>query len=217
MNISVLISENDNSVIKIDTTQSDSKFQNFGEKWIDLDVNIESTNLGHYNIVNAGSGYENGNNQSLLTLTKIDNSTVTANVDIVDGRVVNVHLPVDTDGFVSCTISPYGSNTNTAIINVQTIGDAEYNSHNLKQAIPGNSKLTGGIFYGPISNTDDKMKEVRNYRDYLLSQSDWTDTLSAQTRLGSKYAVWQNYRQALRDIPQKNPNPYIVIWPTIPN
>ena len=38
----------------------------------------------------------------------------------------------------------------------------------------------------------------------LLAASDWTDTLSAKTRLGdAKYDEWQVYRQALRDMPEK--------------
>lgn len=52
----------------------------------------------------------------------------------------------------------------------------------------------------------------------LLTDSDWTDTLSAKTRLGeSKYQEWQTYRQTLRDIPQQSGFPLNVIYPTPPN
>ena len=51
----------------------------------------------------------------------------------------------------------------------------------------------------------------------LLQASDWTDTVSAQTRLGDLlYQAWQDYRQALRDIPQQANYPTDVIWPIAP-
>ena len=53
-------------------------------------------------------------------------------------------------------------------------------------------------------------------RQRLLSDSDWTDTVSAQERLGDQYAVWQTYRQALRDITTQSGYPLTIIWPTAP-
>lgn len=44
---------------------------------------------------------------------------------------------------------------------------------------------------------------IRAERNRLLTESDWTDTLSAKSRLGEeKYNQWQEYRQALRDMPE---------------
>jgi hypothetical protein len=58
--------------------------------------------------------------------------------------------------------------------------------------------------------------DIRNKRDGLLSQTDWTDTVSAQTRLGATlFSAWQKYRQALRDITLKYSSPAHVIWPTL--
>ena len=58
---------------------------------------------------------------------------------------------------------------------------------------------------------------VRTKRNQLLTDSDWTDTLSAKTRLGdAKYAEWQVYRQALRDITIQPGFPTNVVWPTPP-
>lgn len=60
-------------------------------------------------------------------------------------------------------------------------------------------------------------ERVRADRDKRLSDSDWTDTLSAKTRLGeAKYNEWQTYRQALRDISTQPGFPLNVIWPTTP-
>lgn len=53
-------------------------------------------------------------------------------------------------------------------------------------------------------------------RQQLLLDSDWTDTLSAQTRLGSAYDEWQTYRQALRDITAQPGYPITIEWPTQP-
>lgn len=53
-------------------------------------------------------------------------------------------------------------------------------------------------------------------RFFLLQESDWTDTVSAQVRLGSKYQEWQDYRQSLRDITNQSGYPTEVVWPTKP-
>jgi hypothetical protein len=68
-----------------------------------------------------------------------------------------------------------------------------------------------------ICNLNYEKVKVINIRNDLLQRSDWTDTVSAQTRLGeSLYQEWQTYRQALRDIPLQEQCPLIVIWPTAP-
>lgn len=57
---------------------------------------------------------------------------------------------------------------------------------------------------------------VRTKRDALLQTSDWTDTGSAPARLGATlYQLWQNYRQALRDITTQT-DPFNIVWPTPP-
>jgi hypothetical protein len=58
--------------------------------------------------------------------------------------------------------------------------------------------------------------QALNQRQQLLQQSDWTDTVSAQQRLGSMYAQWQTYRQLLRDITLQAGYPYTITWPTQP-
>jgi len=52
-----------------------------------------------------------------------------------------------------------------------------------------------------VLTTEEKLVILRAKRDALLVSSDWTDTLSAKSRLGeAKYEEWQTYRQELRDI-----------------
>lgn len=59
------------------------------------------------------------------------------------------------------------------------------------------------------------INEILIKRQSELYKSDWTDTLSAQTRL-TNWQQWQDYRQALRDIPQQAGYPLDVIWPEQP-
>ena len=57
---------------------------------------------------------------------------------------------------------------------------------------------------------------VRQVRDEKLKSSDWTDTMSAIDRLGvERFNAWQQYRQALRDVPLQG-DPYAVVWPALP-
>jgi hypothetical protein len=57
-------------------------------------------------------------------------------------------------------------------------------------------------------------ESIKSVRDKLLSKTDWTVSVDA-TPKPSKQA-WLDYRQALRDIPQKFSNPNEVVWPTKP-
>jgi len=65
-------------------------------------------------------------------------------------------------------------------------------------------------------NLEQAKEEAVYKREQLLQESDWTDTVSAQTRLGSMYQVWQTYRQALRDITTQSGYPVTIAWPTKP-
>lgn len=66
-----------------------------------------------------------------------------------------------------------------------------------------------------VDDVDILKSNIDSKRIMLLQASDWTDTVSAQTRL-SNYAEWQTYRQALRDIPSQSGYPFNVIWPEQP-
>ena len=51
-------------------------------------------------------------------------------------------------------------------------------------------------------NKKNTAQNIRNKRDQLLINSDWTDYVSAQTRLTeSQLQQARTYRQALRDVP----------------
>lgn len=53
---------------------------------------------------------------------------------------------------------------------------------------------------------------VRNYRDRLLQESDWTQLPDAPV----DHQAWATYRQALRDVTDQQGFPWNVNWPTEP-
>lgn len=59
-----------------------------------------------------------------------------------------------------------------------------------------------------------KWDEIREERDKLLTESDWTQ-LPDSPLSSSKKTEWQTYRQELRDITTQ-PNPFQITWPDIP-
>ena len=61
--------------------------------------------------------------------------------------------------------------------------------------------------------TTDKASTVRNQRNVLLAECDWTQLSDAQVDA----AAWATYRQALRDITEQSGFPWSVLWPTKPN
>lgn len=68
-----------------------------------------------------------------------------------------------------------------------------------------------------VARNTEESAEARAKRDRLLTESDWTDTLSFRERNGeAKYAEWQTYRQALRDITSQQGFPLNIDWPVPP-
>ncbi|ELH9434880.1 phage tail assembly chaperone [Vibrio vulnificus] len=56
---------------------------------------------------------------------------------------------------------------------------------------------------------------VRNKRDKLISETDWTQTVDSPMS-AEKQAEFAAYRKILRDIPQTYNNPDDVFWPSKP-
>ena len=61
---------------------------------------------------------------------------------------------------------------------------------------------------------DEKWGEIREIRNTLLQQTDWTQFQDSPIT-GSKLIEWQTYRQQLREITSQ-PNPYNLSWPVRP-
>lgn len=58
----------------------------------------------------------------------------------------------------------------------------------------------------------EQAKSVREQRNKLLSESDWTQLADAPV----DSTVWSTYRQTLRDITKQDGFPWDVIWPNKP-
>ena len=63
------------------------------------------------------------------------------------------------------------------------------------------------------AETVDPWQAIREKRDALIRQSDWTMTPGATV----DQAQWTAYRQLLRDLPQTYENAEDVVWPTVPS
>ncbi len=67
--------------------------------------------------------------------------------------------------------------------------------------------------YNPDAQAAEQLaEEIRTERDRLLSASDWTQVADAPV----DQAAWAEYRQALRDVPEREGFPENVVWPTEP-
>jgi hypothetical protein len=64
----------------------------------------------------------------------------------------------------------------------------------------------------PPIDLDRLAADIRAQRNQLLTASDWTQTADAPV----DQAAWQDYRQALRDIPQQAGFPADITWPAKP-
>ena len=71
-----------------------------------------------------------------------------------------------------------------------------------------------GVFTAPVVVVSDEetAKKVRQSRDFLLSETDWTQVIDAPV----DQAAWAAYRQSLRDIPNQAGFPNEINWPVEP-
>lgn len=66
-----------------------------------------------------------------------------------------------------------------------------------------------------IKSNEDKWFEIRNKRNTLLRESDWTQ-MPDSPLTNEKKTEWLTYRNNLRSLPQTFSNPDEVIWPNVP-
>jgi hypothetical protein len=62
--------------------------------------------------------------------------------------------------------------------------------------------------------TEAQWVAVRAERDSKLAASDWTQ-LDDTPLTNAQKAEWAAYRQALRDLPQTQTDPFNIVWPTV--
>ncbi|NBP03320.1 MAG: hypothetical protein EBU90_25185 [Proteobacteria bacterium] len=106
------------------------------------------------------------------------------------------------------------------------LGYKKYSFSYYPAPTPGNIVIDNWQSESPIPDSDtinswkqeyvlgEKWNTVRLKRNMLLKNSDWTQMPDYN---GSNKQAWFNYRQELRDLPQKFSNPDDVIWPNEPN
>ena len=63
---------------------------------------------------------------------------------------------------------------------------------------------------------DQKIDEIRNVRNGLLAECDWTQAADSPLSTEKK-AEWAAYRQALRDLMSNLSDPFNLVWPNKPN
>jgi hypothetical protein len=64
----------------------------------------------------------------------------------------------------------------------------------------------------PDDPTDKLFKRIRKWRDAELLKSDWTQIADST----ADKAAWATYRQALRDLPASNDDPFKIDLPVAP-
>jgi hypothetical protein len=67
-----------------------------------------------------------------------------------------------------------------------------------------------------LAKKEQKFSELRKTRTTLLAECDWTQ-VNDSPMSSEKKAVWAQYRQALRDLPDTTRDPTDVTWPTPPS
>lgn len=67
----------------------------------------------------------------------------------------------------------------------------------------------------PEITDESKWRLIKQYRNELLARCDWTQMSDAIMTFSQRQA-WQDYRQALRDIPQTFSNPDLVVFMEAP-
>jgi hypothetical protein len=92
-----------------------------------------------------------------------------------------------------------------------------------KNISEGTPILVDGVYYQNWEQVDaseseitnrlnDKWEEIREFRNQLLLECDWTQLADIPTETKT---IWQTYRQELRDVTTQS-NPFNIVWPTKP-
>ena len=103
---------------------------------------------------------------------------------------------------------------------IQDILDTEFTPNTAIPKDPANTAYQEYLAWVDAGNTPDPAnsnletwESIRDKRDQLLKESDWTMTTGATI----DQAQWAAYREKLRDLPQKYSSHSDVVWPTPPS
>ncbi len=149
---------------------------------------------------------------------KVSGSTITYPYSVYDLKAENPNISFPT------TISDSLLET-FGMYNVQ-LKNSGYDNDDTKDVVEITPTLSGSVYVQTYQVTDAdsetiekgkeiKWSEVRDSRNQLLSESDWTQFQDSPIT-GSSLNDWQTYRQSLRDITSQS-DPYNITWPTKPS
>ena len=121
-------------------------------------------------------------------------------------------------------LSELAPNANWCMDGAQTYGNLQWNSDDIEK--PSKTEVNNKIAEIKAAYP---LKYLREERNAMLAESDWTQTPDVPEAIKTS---WQTYRQELRDLPSKYPNPTFngdvnvaskhlrltdVVWPTKPS
>ena len=108
-------------------------------------------------------------------------------------------------------------NNDEFLSNVYVITGTDPNGDEIESNDPLDVKVSWTEIEAEVARLQKEQpkKEIREYRDRLLTESDWV-TIRATDTGDPVPTEWQTYRQALRDIPEQTGFPDNVEWPQEP-
>jgi len=96
---------------------------------------------------------------------------------------------------------------------VEQIDDKWYTKYILGPVFTDNEESTAAeqeAAYKALKDAE-QAKNIREQRNKLLSESDWTQLADAPVDA----VIWSNYRQELRDVTKQDGFPFNIIWPEL--
>ena len=149
---------------------------------------------------------------------KVSGSTITYPYSVYDLKAENPNISFPT------TISD--SLLETFGMYKVELKNSGYDNDDTKDVVEITPTLSGSVYVQTYQVTDAdsetiekrkeiKWSEVRDSRNQLLSESDWTQFQDSPIT-GSSLNDWQTYRQSLRDITSQS-DPYNITLPTKPS
>jgi len=149
---------------------------------------------------------------------KVSGSTITYPYSVYDLKTENPNTSFPTT-ITDSLLEEFG------VYKVE-LKDSGYDNDDTKDVVEVTPTLSGSVYVQNWTESDassedietrknEKWEEVRDIRDNLLAQSDWTQFQDSPIT-GSALTDWQTYRQGLRDITTQD-NPYSLTWPTKPS
>ena len=165
---------------------------------------------------------QQGTKQTLIEFktwqNKIDNQQRAA-IAAVAGITSRCAIVNDSDGLVqvypqNIPISDFPHPEGTTVVG---IGSTYFTGPGGSCTVHAGWKYTteSGFFNPNLPTNSDLFKTLRETRDVLLNQSDWTRMDDNQLS-SDKKAEWATYRQTLRDLPANTADPSNPTWPTKP-